>query len=169
MDVVSTGKMALKSDSAKKLTSMKKTQKKLVPESTLYFRNKDIDKSSSGLKKYPNMGWLPPIEKKPRGTKVIMEEETCPRSTPRIKNPYTSPPYSPLSSNKDGDDDDNKEEENSEDAIKEESGFEKEEDENRADEENDIKMGLYLEKIRVRRVAVSQRNTTTSTSHSTFH
>lgn len=60
-------------------------------------------------------GKLMPGEKLPQGKKgVIMEEDTPPRTTPRINNSNTSPLHSPSFSNNDGDN--NGKEENSDDA-----------------------------------------------------
>lgn len=65
-----------KSDSSKKLTSKKNTQKKPTPRSTLHFRNKDTDKSSCDLEKYPNMGQVEPRKKKPKGMKETTVDDT---------------------------------------------------------------------------------------------
>lgn len=61
------------------------------------------------------------MDREPRGSKVIMEEDIPPRSTPRMKNPNTSFPYSLSSFDKEEDYYDD-EEENSKDVSEKESG-----------------------------------------------
>lgn len=98
------------------MTLKKTTQKNSAPKSNLHLRNEDTNESSGDIEEYPLIGQVEPREKWPRGKKATtMEEDTPTRCALRMKNPRTSPPYSPSSSNEDEDNDNNDKEENGKD------------------------------------------------------
>lgn len=85
--------MAPKKDSTKI-----KTPKNPIPQATHCLRDENTDESSYTVDEYPLEEQVKSTKQLPQGDKATLGDKIPPHSKPKIKNPRTSPPYSPSQS-----------------------------------------------------------------------